>query len=66
MNGRYFDGRKVEAGIYDGVTKYGMSDKQETEEDEKKRLEKYEKWLLSTANESEKEDENSDSIESFS
>ncbi|KAF9933785.1 hypothetical protein BGZ65_004002 [Modicella reniformis] len=46
MSGRYFAGQKVEAAIYDGHTKYETKrSKEELEEDEKRRLERYAKWL---------------------
>ncbi|KXS21623.1 hypothetical protein M427DRAFT_51042 [Gonapodya prolifera JEL478] len=47
MNGRYFAGRRISAEMYDGKTKYDKlkSGKEETEEEEKARLERYAKWL---------------------
>lgn len=46
MSGRYFGGQKVEAGIYDGHTKYETKkSKEELEEEEKRRLDRYAKWL---------------------
>ncbi|KAJ3295419.1 hypothetical protein HK104_002682 [Borealophlyctis nickersoniae] len=47
MNGRFFAGRRVEASHFDGQEKFKESRKESTEEDEKKRLEAYEKWLES-------------------
>ncbi|KAG0242101.1 hypothetical protein B0O80DRAFT_425904 [Mortierella sp. GBAus27b] len=46
MSGRYFAGQKVEAAIYDGHTKYeSKKSKEELEAEEKRRLERYAKWL---------------------
>lgn len=46
MSGRYFAGQKVEADIYDGHTKYeSTKTKEELEEEEKQRLDRYAKWL---------------------
>jgi HIV Tat-specific factor 1 len=47
MNGRFFGGRQIEATLYDGYTKYSDLKHQETEEDEKARLERYANWLES-------------------
>lgn len=44
MNGRWFDGARVDASIYDGVETWERSKKDEDEGDEK-RLESYTKWL---------------------
>lgn len=43
MSGRWFDGKKVTAEIFDGQVKYEKS--RDTEEDAAKRLESFEKWL---------------------
>ncbi|KAJ3145448.1 hypothetical protein HDU89_007073 [Geranomyces variabilis] len=46
MNGRFFAGRRIEAALFDGKTKYAQSKSDtSTEEEEKQRLEAYEKWL---------------------
>jgi hypothetical protein len=54
MHGRFFGGRRVDAAIYDGVSKYGLAHDaggasglqgEETEEQEKARLERYARWL---------------------
>ncbi|CAG8458555.1 6495_t:CDS:10 [Paraglomus occultum] len=47
MNGRFFGGRRVEAGLYDGKRRFQKSGSKadETEEEESARLEKYAKWL---------------------
>ncbi|KAJ1768851.1 hypothetical protein IW140_005447 [Coemansia sp. RSA 1813] len=57
MNGRFFAGRQVEAGIYDGHTRYRSSNKTRNEpgemanaernagDDEDERMEKYAQWL---------------------
>jgi len=47
MNGRFFGGRRVEAGLYDGKRRFKKtgSKADETEEEESARLEKYAKWL---------------------
>ncbi|KAF8938601.1 hypothetical protein EDD21DRAFT_380503 [Dissophora ornata] len=46
MSGRYFAGQKVIAEIYDGHSKYEVQkSKEELEEEEKRRLERYAKWL---------------------
>lgn len=48
MNGRFFGGRRLVAEVYDGKTRYDAykSGKgQETEEEEKARLDRYAKWL---------------------
>lgn len=47
MQGRYFDGRVVEASIYDGKVRFQKSGKHtlDDEEDEEKRLEKFADWL---------------------
>ncbi|GJJ78511.1 HIV Tat-specific factor 1 [Entomortierella parvispora] len=46
MSGRYFAGQRVEAEIYDGHTKYeSTKTKEELEEEEKQRLDRYAKWL---------------------
>ncbi|EPY50160.1 U2 snRNP-associated protein Uap2 [Schizosaccharomyces cryophilus OY26] len=47
MQGRYFDGRIVEASIYDGKTRYRKSGKQSFEDDEEEehRLERFASWL---------------------
>ncbi|TPX65384.1 hypothetical protein SpCBS45565_g05212 [Spizellomyces sp. 'palustris'] len=48
MHGRFFAGRRVEAHIMQGKEKYRESKSQDqTEEEEKKRLEAYETWLES-------------------
>ncbi|KAF9335531.1 hypothetical protein BG006_011302 [Podila minutissima] len=48
MNGRFFAGQRVEAGIYDGHTKYeNTKSKEQIEEEEKQRLDRYAKWLES-------------------
>lgn len=47
MNGRFFDGRKVEAYIYDGKEDLKGIQAKETEEETKARLEKYAEWLES-------------------
>lgn len=48
MNGRFFAGQRVEADIYDGHTKYENSKtKEQLEEEEKQRLDRYAKWLES-------------------
>ncbi|KAF9423608.1 hypothetical protein BGZ94_008247 [Podila epigama] len=48
MNGRYFAGQRVEADIYDGHTKYeSTKTKEQIEQEEKQRLERYAKWLES-------------------
>lgn len=47
MNGRYFAGRKVEAEIYDGKTKYatGKGTGEDADREEAARLESFAKWL---------------------
>ncbi|KAJ3160447.1 hypothetical protein HDU86_000781 [Geranomyces michiganensis] len=46
MNGRFFAGRRIEAALFDGKTKYAQSKAEtSTEEEENQRLEAYEKWL---------------------
>ena len=48
MNGRYFSGRRIEAEIYDGKTRYKKAKGGATgdeSEDEAKRLEKFGAWL---------------------
>ena len=45
MHGRFFAGKQLQAEIYDGKTKYEKT-LRETEEEEEKRMEAYEKWLL--------------------
>ncbi|KAF9371056.1 hypothetical protein CPB97_002268, partial [Podila verticillata] len=48
MNGRFFAGQRVEADIYDGHTKYeNTKTKEQIEEEEKQRLDRYAKWLES-------------------
>ncbi|EPX73347.1 U2 snRNP-associated protein Uap2 [Schizosaccharomyces octosporus yFS286] len=49
MQGRYFDGRIVEASIYDGTTRFRKSGKQsfDNDEDEEHRLERFASWLES-------------------
>ncbi|KFH72077.1 hypothetical protein MVEG_02370 [Podila verticillata NRRL 6337] len=48
MNGRFFAGQRVEADIYDGHTKYeSTKTKEQLEEEEKQRLDRYAKWLES-------------------
>ena len=48
MNGRFFAGKKVEAEIYDGKTKYTSSlNSEDAEKEEAERLEKFAKWLES-------------------
>ncbi|KAF9896325.1 hypothetical protein BX616_007678, partial [Lobosporangium transversale] len=48
MSGRYFAGQKVVAEIYDGHTKYDVKkSKEELEQEEKQRLDRYAKWLES-------------------
>jgi hypothetical protein len=42
MNGRYFDGRKLEAEFYDGFTNYFVP---ETDEEKEERDRRWEKWL---------------------
>ena len=52
MQGRFFDGRRVEASLFDGKHRYRRSgandymDEDEGEEAEKKRLDDFAKWLL--------------------
>ena len=51
MNGRFFDGRKVEAFLYSGKQRFkrsGTGDDQEGEgdEEEKKRLDNFADWLM--------------------
>ncbi|KAG0213657.1 hypothetical protein BGX28_003810 [Mortierella sp. GBA30] len=46
MSGRFFAGQRVLAEIYDGHTKYEVQkSKEELEEEEKQRLDRYAKWL---------------------
>ncbi|KAI9204268.1 uncharacterized protein BJ171DRAFT_122085 [Polychytrium aggregatum] len=46
MNGRFFAGRRIEAYHFDGKEKFEKSKtKGESEEEEKQRIEAYEKWL---------------------
>ncbi|KAI7821864.1 hypothetical protein BC939DRAFT_454716 [Gamsiella multidivaricata] len=46
MSGRYFAGQKVVAEIYDGHSKYEVQKtKEELEEEEKQRLDRYARWL---------------------
>lgn len=46
MSGRFFAGQRVVAEIYDGHTKYeSQKSKEELEEEEKQRLDRYAKWL---------------------
>ena len=48
MNGRFFAGRKLEAEIYDGKTKYTSNvTSEDAEKEEAERLEKFAKWLES-------------------
>ncbi|KAG0282548.1 hypothetical protein BGZ96_000366 [Linnemannia gamsii] len=48
MSGRFFAGQRVVAEIYDGHTKYeSQKSKEELEEEEKQRLDRYAKWLES-------------------
>ncbi|KAG0029351.1 hypothetical protein BGZ81_003869 [Podila clonocystis] len=48
MHGRFFAGQRVEADIYDGHTKYEVTKtKEQIEEEEKQRLDRYAKWLES-------------------
>lgn len=48
MSGRFFAGQRVVAEIYDGHTKYeSQKTKEELEEEEKQRLDRYAKWLES-------------------
>ncbi|KAG9063561.1 hypothetical protein KI688_004446 [Linnemannia hyalina] len=46
MSGRFFAGQRVVAEIYDGHTKYeSQKSKEELEEEERQRLDRYAKWL---------------------
>lgn len=52
MNGRFFDGRQVQATLFDGKAKFRRSgvgadgaDEEGTAEEEKKRLDAFAKWL---------------------
>ncbi|KAI8922324.1 hypothetical protein DFJ77DRAFT_425403 [Powellomyces hirtus] len=46
MNGRFFAGRRIEAALFDGKSKYQQSKSDiQDDADEKQRLEAYEKWL---------------------
>ncbi|KAF8931658.1 hypothetical protein BGZ47_011738 [Haplosporangium gracile] len=46
MSGRFFAGQRVVAEIYDGHTRYeSQKSKEELEEEEKQRLDRYAKWL---------------------
>jgi HIV Tat-specific factor 1 len=46
MSGRFFAGQRVVAEIYDGHTKYeSQKSKEELEEEEKQRLDRYARWL---------------------
>ncbi|KAF9179586.1 hypothetical protein BGZ51_009849 [Haplosporangium sp. Z 767] len=48
MSGRYFAGQRVVAEIYDGHTRYeAHKTKEELEEEEKQRLDRYAKWIES-------------------
>lgn len=48
MNGRYFAGKRVEAEIYDGKTKYTTkATGEDAEKEEAARLENFAKWLES-------------------
>ncbi|KAG0014747.1 hypothetical protein BGZ82_001665, partial [Podila clonocystis] len=48
MHGRFFAGQRVEADIYDGHTKYEITKtKEQIEEEEQQRLDRYAKWLES-------------------
>lgn len=42
MNGRFFDGRKLEADFYDGYSNYYIP---ETDEEKEERDKRWEKWL---------------------
>ncbi|KAG0002950.1 hypothetical protein BGZ80_003503 [Entomortierella chlamydospora] len=56
MSGRFFAGQKVEAEIYDGHTRYEVhKSKEELEEEEKQRLDRYAKWLETEEQNSNKE-----------
>ncbi|KAF9585220.1 hypothetical protein BGW38_003361 [Lunasporangiospora selenospora] len=59
MNGRYFAGQRVQAEVYDGHTKYegAQRSKEELEEEEKQRLERYAKWLETQEEEERKKKE---------
>ena len=51
MNGRYFDGRKIEAPLFDGEERFKKSGAGQTQEDgeeagENERLADFEKWLM--------------------
>ncbi|KAI9142042.1 hypothetical protein BKA69DRAFT_1016884, partial [Paraphysoderma sedebokerense] len=46
LNGRFFDGKRIEAEIFDGKAKYRKSGGRD-DEDEESRIEKYQKWLES-------------------
>jgi HIV Tat-specific factor 1 len=51
MNGRFFDGQRVEASLYTGKQRFkrsGMGDDvgEDTDEAEKKRLDNFAQWLL--------------------
>eukprot|EP00188_Purpureofilum_apyrenoidigerum_P000993 Plantae.Rhodophyta-Purpureofilum_apyrenoidigerum.ctg15059.p1 GENE.Plantae.Rhodophyta-Purpureofilum_apyrenoidigerum.ctg15059~~Plantae.Rhodophyta-Purpureofilum_apyrenoidigerum.ctg15059.p1 ORF type:complete len:442 (+),score=123.00 Plantae.Rhodophyta-Purpureofilum_apyrenoidigerum.ctg15059:65-1390(+) len=48
MNGRFFDGRKLEADFYDGKSDYRVK---ETEEERQRRLKEWDKWLEEGENE---------------
>ncbi|HYE75823.1 MAG TPA: hypothetical protein VEF04_20940, partial [Blastocatellia bacterium] len=57
MNGRFFDGRKIEASLWDGVTEYAPKDDVVARMAEQaKRMEAFDEWLESRDEEDEAED----------
>lgn len=55
MNGRFFDGRMVEAGLYDSKQRYRRSgdrdDADDGEEAEKQRLDAFAEWIMKDGDE---------------
>ena len=48
LNGRYFDGRKLEVALWDGITEYAPNDDAEARmQEQAKRMEAYDEWLES-------------------
>jgi len=60
MNGRYFGGKRIVAEVYDGKTKYKVENPlEDKEEEERKRSERYRKFL-NQQNEEEQKDSTSE------
>ena len=58
MNGRFFDGRRIQAALWDGVTEYAPREDAEARlEEQERRMKAYDDWLENDDQEEDKEEE---------